>query len=703
MPGYNPPDSKAIPFKFTKTGYAKPTYNPTDIDFHPEYSVSDLKAAIQVMGIYQESTYTYKKYCPTYVIGYSAYGVQILKGRCVYGGIRDLGARISIKGAEHGVADLSAFLKQLKASKVPFDLSAFIKVYEHLDLPSYIRGYAVSIINATIGSDLPRDLGGYINIFVSGQKDLSANVYGWQALNLNATLAGLLLKNLPSSLYPVPPKNLNAYLKVWPERYLYALIHGWNSLNLAAYIKGKPYADLSSYIGTHVWINLGSLVKGWVREAKRNLSAYIVAFQFRYLPAYIFSYEIKNLGGYIHSISPIRLPAKIHGWQEAYLTASLYGKDYPYQLKAYINGSGGFKDLIAYARPVVASKEFKNLPSSTYGWDKLDLKAYVFIDSYSVLSAKIFPAGFGNLPASIFPKMIRLTSILKMITLNNYDLSAMINVSCIFSKFSNLSAYISSVFKSDLGGYLRGIKDLTPVDLSASVGETLTRVVLDKLPLTIRIKSDAAKVYDILPVYFTLFNGISDMSANLTPIPMHTDLSAKVYSVYLRNYVFEHQKNKERVYKPSVADPNRLLLSKVVEFSLKDAVKEYVYLSTADKVFAAGFFDKWLLQATAYSPENLLTGKKRRLFRAAALHNLSKYRLIDDAVRSIIEFVTWEASSDLNAVINLNHKSMLAQLKAQIVPKYVKSAQTSIGAFILGQAPYSTVVGYDSDGIEIVN
>ena len=700
MAGYQPPNGTGIPFKFTDAGYVKPTYNPTEADFHPEYRTSDLKAAIQVMGIYQESTYTYKKSCPTYVVGYSNYGVQILKGPCVYGGIRDLGAFIEVKQKAQGSADLSAYLKQLLASEVPVDLPAFIKSYEHLNLPARIHGYEVRNISAIIDTHLPSNILAYLKVFQREPKDLPASVYGWQVADLRALLEGLVPKDLPANVYGIPPKDLPAYLKVWPEDYLYATVHGWGILDLAAYIKGKPYSDLGGYIGAHPWINLPARLKGWVREAHLDLPAYIRAFQYKYLPAYIFAYEIKDLPATIIPIPYVPLYAKIHGWQEAYLGATLNGQDYPYQIKAFINATGGFKDLGAYAHPVIAAKEYRDLPGTLSGWQLYNLKATIVTDYHAQLSASVYPDGFGNLTASIFPKMIRLTTLLKVITLNHTDLSAMINVSCIFSNFANLTASLKTVFKAELGGYITAIHTPEQFDLGASIGHTLVADTLDKISLRIKIESADATTYDIIPVYFNLFSGVSDLPAEIQCVPYNTDLNAEIYAVYLRQYSFKYQKLREKIYKPVDYD-KRLELTKVVEFSLKDAVKEYIYLSTASKAYAAGFFDKWIIQAAAFNPENRLTGKKRKLFRAANLYDLKHYKNIDEAVRDIIEFVSWEPTADLTATINLIHNSMSVNLRSVIHPVYITSTSELLSASVNGTTATEIVVGYD-DGVELI-
>jgi len=699
MSDYTPPDSTSLPFEFTKSGYSPPA-GFINADFKSQYTTSDLKAAIQVMGIYQESTYTYKKSCPTYVVGYSAYGVQILKGPCVYGGIRDLGAFIEVEQKQQGSTDLPAFLKPLKASQVTADLQALIKSYEHSDLPAVIHGFAHRDISAFIDTHPPSDIAAYVRVFQRAPKDLPASVHGWLTADLPAVLEGLITRDLPASLYGVPPKDLPAYLKVWPEDYLYANIRGWSTLDLTAYIKGKPYSDLGGSIGAHPWVDLPARLKGWVREAHLDLPAFIRAFQYKYLPAYIFAYEIKDLPATLTPIPYVPLYARIHGWQEADLGAILNGLDYPYQIKAYINATGGFRNLGAFTQAVIATRVFGDLTGSLHSWDNSNLSAIVVTDYHATLPASIYPDGFGNLTASIFPKMIRLTTLLKVITLNTSDLTAMINTSCIFSGFSNLQAVLKSVFKAELGGYITAIHTPSHLDLGASIGQTLVCNTLDKISLKVTISASTAKVYDILPVYFNLFSAAKDLSAGIVCEPERKDLSASIYAVYLRQYVFKYQKLREKIYKP-VNYEKDLELTKVVEFSLKDAIKEYVYLSTANKAYAAGFFDKWLLQAKAYDPENRRNKTKRRLFRAMTLYNISKYRDIDEAIRDIIETVSCEASSDISAMINMVHNSMSVQLPSVINSVHITSTNTLLSASINGTTDYSVVVGYENN-VEIM-
>lgn len=698
MAGYKPPSSKVMPFKFTDSGYTKPIYTLAGSNHH---SASDLKSAIQVLGIYQESTYTYKKHCPTYVVGYSSYGVQILKGPCVYGGIRDLGVFIDVKQKRQGHADLGAFLKRIQGQG-SYDLGALIKSYENLNLGANIRGLDLRNLSAVIKTHSPENLSAHLNIFQHTYIDLPSNVYGWQASDLHAYLTGVVFEDLPASIYGIPPRNLPAYLKVWPEDYLYASVHGWNKLDLSAIIHGKPYRDLGAYIGAHPWVNIAARIKGWMREAAADLSGYIRAFQHRELPAYIFSYEFKTIGAIIYPIPYVPLQGIIHGWQEAYLAAVLNGKDYPYNLTASIIGSGGLKNLSANIKSYVDLAVHRDLPVLIHSWKTVDLSSYIYVETAGILYASLFVSGASrDISASIRPKMIRLTTVLGMITLNSRDISAMINVSCLYSKFSNLSAYIKTVFKGDIGGYIRGIKDYSVSTIGASTGHRLVGKTLDRLPFTITVKSVGAQTYDKLLIHFKLFKSAFNLEANIVGTPEYLDLGAAIQPKYIRRYSFKYQKSREKVYKPREVERG-LELSKVVEFTFRDAVKEYVYISQGNKAFALDFLEKWVMNVKGYSPINKRLGTKRRLFRAAVLYDIRKYKDIDEAVRDMIEFVTWEPQADLGATINLIHNSMFKILSANISAKYIKSDETLISASIESNIPYPIVVANEQGGIDIV-
>ena len=67
MSNYIPPQNTQLPFTFTASGYTPPS---GELLFKFASGLGNLSAAIQVMQLYHDETYTYVKYCPRYVIGY---------------------------------------------------------------------------------------------------------------------------------------------------------------------------------------------------------------------------------------------------------------------------------------------------------------------------------------------------------------------------------------------------------------------------------------------------------------------------------------------------------------------------------------------------------------------------------------------------------------------------------------------------------
>ena len=134
MGSYIKPQINQIPFKFGTGGYSKPDFNNIPFNFRtrPSYAqTGDMKAIISAFGIYQDTTYTYLKYCERYIVGYSQYGIQILKGKCYYGGIRDFG--VNIVGAEPFIIsdqeDLVLLVKGTLRGP-PQNIWAYLKVFQ---------------------------------------------------------------------------------------------------------------------------------------------------------------------------------------------------------------------------------------------------------------------------------------------------------------------------------------------------------------------------------------------------------------------------------------------------------------------------------------------------------------------------------------------------------------------------------------------
>jgi hypothetical protein len=126
MAEYTPPPKNNIPFNFNTGGYTEPDWNNISAEFtiaEQQQAMAGLKAAIRGVQTYQHHTYTFLKYCETYIVGYSQHGVQVIKGKCHYGGIRDLGATIST----HSPVNLPASVGGVVAADLPAYIEAFIR------------------------------------------------------------------------------------------------------------------------------------------------------------------------------------------------------------------------------------------------------------------------------------------------------------------------------------------------------------------------------------------------------------------------------------------------------------------------------------------------------------------------------------------------------------------------------------------------
>jgi len=677
--GYRPPNNLSIPFKFTQTGYQPPDWNAIPFVFtSKQEAIGNLRAAINVMTAepdnYQQTTYTYLKYCEEYIIGYQQYNTQILRGKCHYGGIRDLGTFIEVweKLIYSETKDLSAKTKGVYS--------------ETKDLPAIMSG------------EPPKDLPAYINVFQRLIKDLPASIRGWKKEDLSAQINSMITASLPAYIVAVPPVDLPAYIKPWPMKQLPANIYGWGRMDLAAALYAMQKGDLPAIINVVPPIDLGAILKGWVREATKDLPAYIDGFAYADLPAIIRAKYFKDLPAYIYATAPIDLGALIHGWQEANLTASLIGVYGAYDLRASIVATENYRDLLAYINPFTATKFPTDLPASIRGWYSSSISAYINAISAVDLAASITSIGqVGDLHATILPKTIRLTSVLDVITMAHSDLSAVINASCIWSEFKNLSAYINTVYKSDLTANITGKKYSTvTANLGARYGYVDTYSYIDKLPLSISIATETYRYIDQLPLLIKIFTSQYDLGAGITGTYRYNDLAAAITAVYLEPHHFDNTKNKERFYNTDYAGFFASL--QLVEISFKSIVRDYFYSSLGAEAWKVDRADKWIADVAAYIPANTAINVKRKLHRIKSLSDISKYESIDEAVRVAIDYVTGYPYDDIPAYIN-PHGGFL-NLRAMVSGRGTTSTNNDLAAAITGEITGIKVVGKE-DGIEI--
>lgn len=689
---YDPPDHNNVPFRFTSGGYVVDEEILFNFGVGAITSTSaNLRSLINVMGTYQNSTYSYIKRCPKYVVGYSTNGIQIIQGPCEYGGIRDLGAYLNglsatlirnLGGYITGVISSYDDLIASAGGHLPDDISARIVGWVHAqeDISGDIHGWQQEELQAIIDNHSPANLQAYVDIMSRSPSDMPASVYGWQASDLTASMNMIYSRLLNAIMNPVVGVDLPAYLKVYPQDILPANIYGWHRLNLSAAIQAMQRRDLGAYIGVHLWRDLGVLIKGWGREEPLDLPASIGGFTYDDLSAYIRAKYLSNLTAYLYAIQPVDLGAAIHGWQALDLPAILNGLAYEYDLRASINPSGELRLLSAYIRGVITAQETVNLPSSIHSWEMRDLGSYLNSIRPGILSATLNAIGTStDLPAIITPRMIRLTSILSLSTMEHKDLAAIINSECLSSMFVDLQGYINTVFKSDLYASIVGVTIAQhSSNLGATVGYSPNITHVDRFPISINLYRSNYRAEDMLPIQLNVFRQASSFTASIFGEYRSTDISAYITGEELDPYEFSNPMNREIVYKLS---PRQVVEHfRIVELSFRSTVDDYFYFSTGNVSYKTDRFDRWVLDVKSYIPANIRIGTPRKLHRTAVIGNLGRFSTMDEAVKYAIAFVTDEPQVDLSAYINgvwLSHN-----LSATINSIYIKSSQSSLGCTI---------------------
>jgi hypothetical protein len=652
----------------------------------PSWS-AEIQAQINSVQTYQHETYTFLRYCEHYIVGYSTRGVQIIKGKCHYGGIRDLGGTIG--------------------GHYPGDLPAWIGGVEQVDLGGEIIGEEEAgqgELGAIIGAHPPEDLGAIIAAHLP--EDLAASIRGFDFRDLSAYITALQDRDLTAEILPVPPRDLSAYLKVWPQEDLIGIIHGWDTKDLSAYMNIIGYADLPAIIGTHRPKILRAWIKGWVREATSDLGASIHSFVDKDLGAFIRSSEMLQLPAYIFAIIPRNLQGVIHGWQEANLTASISSDEYPGDLPASLNITGQFTQLTAN----IHGKVNQALPTDLSAYilitqGRSDLSAYTNVKQARDLTASIDSGrGVGDLLASIYPKRIRLTGILSVVTMEHRDMSATISIPCFYSNLSDLSAYIRPVFKGDLSATLNAKGYVyAQSNLGASIGYADNTMVQDRLAISILIKPRGYRTEDKIKLLINVHRAGLSLGASITGVIRPEDLSAYINGVDVLPYNFETWKGSEIVFDTTYTQQLRDYQN--VDIMFKSIVKDYYYASGSHIVAPVDRHEGFVVQImSTYSP----TGAARRgftLHKLRELHDMRKYGSMDEAIRDAIWYVTTDFYQGLGAYINGVTPRGNSGLAADIVGLKTYSTDNNLTSSITGTFThtYDIVVGYTNDGVDFLD
>lgn len=619
MADYSKPPFNRLPFRFGTGGYSAPDFNDVGFKFKERAIVSTYAGtSATIVGVRD-----YIKECPTYVVGYGPYGVQIIKGKCIWGGIRDVGAYI-FGVAQSGQGNLGAII-QIGANEK--------------DLTGIIRGVVERNLSASISAHPPQNLGALVN--------------------------ALTYEDLGATISPIPGGDLGGYIQVYPQRDLGANIYGWEQRDLGATIKGKAYGDLVAIIGIHSPRDLGARLKGWVREATRDLGAYIRAYQYKDLGANIRATYLDTIGGYINPVTPVDLTATIYGWDTKDLTALINGVKLPTDLGATIVVSGAYDHLGAYLRARAGTEVPSDLGARITSFYEKYLGAYINPKYPGNLGANLTVDGAsGLLGATIYPKMVKITTVISFVTMEHKNMGAYINI-CFGSESRNLGAYLQPLRKSDLGAtiYGEGLYQEGTKNLGASTGTASEYFTIDKLPLSVYIGEGSYWTEDKLPIGLYLSVSSKRLGAYINAVQANADLGASIGSIVPEPYGFNNTKNREFVYYRSYLGEK--LRFETAEISFRQMVADYFYVSAENKVYRTDRLDRWITDVKSYIPKNERLNIKRRLHRMTTIHDISSFSSIDEAMKFAIDYVTAYPAVDMGARItgSGSYKGMGAVIK----------------------------------------
>lgn len=602
-----------------------------------------------------------------------------------------------LKGIFHGWKDV--YMPASVDTHLPRTLGGIIRVAEKLAelFPAIIHGWEYRHLGMTLGGTHdPVNL--LAQLFVE-QRDISVisgAIYGWQATDLPAYLNIVFKKNLPAYILPVLPADLSAYLKVRLISNLSASTHGWRYYDLGATIDQIYAKNLPARISAapRFFANLNAKLKG-VGASYSDISAYTRGFAHRSLGGYVVATYLADITAYLFPVVPRYIKGIIHGWQEAYLQGILNGQDYPWNLTASITSKGYWNLLNAIIAPVRGVHNYSSLVGKVHPWEIRTFTANIFVDSAVNLGAYLNPRlQASDLHASIRPKMIRLTTLIKIPTMVGRDLSATINYLCFQTGVRNLSAFIYPKFKGDLYAFIRPLYyNYKPINLGAKVGYTDSILEVDKLKIGITVLPGQYFTTDRYKLALYVLDAKSILNAYIRGTLRYRGISAQIEGVDIPAFTFDNVlKNREKVLHTTYDGVFKAF--EVVEISFKEAVKEYFYSSDGEYAWRTDRSSKWLLDIRSILPLELAVRLKRRLHRATTLSDLRSFSSIDEAMKHAIAYVTEYPQASLGA--SIYNSGTYAYLSGQINPKYIKSERTSLSSSITAKDSITILAGQDT-------
>jgi hypothetical protein len=691
MSDYNPPNITNIVFNFSSDGYIKPDFdainftsqlrpsyvsisdisasikailNTSTSDLHsftrPSYrSASALNASIEIMQLYQDTTYTYVKERRSVVVGYSTKGVQTLNLPYLYGGIRDLGAFV-LPQPPH--ADLAAYIESAVAA---LNLSAFVRpnIRSSKSLLSYTRPVTTGAAN----------LSAFHRYAIRGSKYLTSYTKFIRGSKIE--------KDLSALIQDVQPVDIDAYLNVIEIRNLTTYVKGvW--LNSSADLQTsfmklfyRQGADLHSTLHGYQTFDLNArILSFWTKDLSAELNAGFFAIH-------------KDLQTLLLSIDPVNLLSYLHGYDTKNLSATITQGYGLYSMQSYLNPVLP-RDLLAYVKGYEAIKQPKDLKAYVSSFKTEDLLAYINTIEYKQLLAYIDAVGkYKDLTAFIVPKTINIKRVLLVPLLEHKDIFATINYNCRLSGYKDLQASMYLIFKKDLRasiiGWNQGTAD-NVVDLKALIN-TGDYSYINTIDVSFVAHPYNSVMYDIsggtFKNYktFNVFNilggpAIKNLAASIYANPTASNLNAFIRARPVANFAtvpdWVKPKDREVVINLNRFESRWRRFINLMFFTNSEDDYHYFYVSGANKVYKVDKNRTWVIWVTGYSynPDSIYdrVGSRRKI-----IFNLNKYETIDAAIRDMIDLAAEFRERDLNAEINCvlgNHKNLTADI--EIKTKY---------------------------------
>jgi hypothetical protein len=515
MSYYFPPENTKIPFNFTTQGYVPIDGASLLFKFASQGNLGTLTAAINVMQPYLYETHTYVKSCPKYVVGYGSGRVQIIKGRCLFGGIRDLQGSILGLPLVYTIGGLSAYINSilnfdqsdLLSSCFPIkpeDLSAFSGGHLPIDISSTINSIEKNDfkdLNTFIDLHSPGDINSYIGVHQpiilpasivvlknKGIYDLSSLIDLHNSVNISSIISAHSSVSLYSNIrsFKSEYKYLPSFLHAWEENNLTSNIetHNWASLYASVGTSSKGIYDLNSYILSEKNKSTGSILSQIDIHLYKNLSLNITAVRSEIADfgSILHSWELRDIQSSVDLHQPDKLISTVRGWASININFGSVIRPW------YKNNFTDISSVIDIHLPnnlqsIIDLHISEKLESIIRSWNSVYKNLGTTIKSLSNYFSNITSVTDTHQPIDFqsfidLHQPINLFSTIGVHTYNNFQIILRTwllgNQQNLYSVIAglqqgNLSAYLAIIPPGNLRVYLRAWQRSVPTDLTSNL------------------------------------------------------------------------------------------------------------------------------------------------------------------------------------------------------------------------------------------